>query len=161
MQILILLTWKGENALKPNPQWQKGVFNGCEAKETVRESELTHRAAFSLHVVFQRGLERSAAGHASAPFRCPSRCPWLGIHFRDIRKRVDERAHTTKVVAWETTQTLCDFTLVNITMLVSLFLKREENAPAFNFTHLRSCALNSLLRTKRPFQDGWCASIIL
>lgn len=56
MQILILLTWKGENGLKPNPQWQRGVFNGCEAKKTVRESELTHRAAFSLHVVFSVDL---------------------------------------------------------------------------------------------------------
>lgn len=111
---------------------------------------------------FQRGLERSATGHTSAPFQCPSRCPWLGIHSRDIRKRVDERAHTTKVVVWETTQTLCDFTLVNITTLVSLFFKEvEENALAFNFTHLCSCALKSHLRTKRHFQDGWCVSIIL
>lgn len=35
----------------------KGVFfNGCEAKKTVREYELTHRAAFSLHVVFSVDL---------------------------------------------------------------------------------------------------------
>lgn len=34
----------------------KGVFNGCEAKKTVRESELTHRTVFSLHVVFSVDL---------------------------------------------------------------------------------------------------------
>lgn len=40
------------------------------------------------------------------PFPVPSLYPWLGIHFRNISKGVDNGAYKTKVVMLEPTETL-------------------------------------------------------
>lgn len=140
----------------------KGVFL-MAAKLRRRLGNLSWPTAQPFHSTWFSAWTWTFCGWArKRPFPVPITLPLARHPFQGHRRRVDERAHTTKVVVWETTQTLCDFTSVNITTLVSLFLKRwEKILQLFNFTHLRSCALKSPLRTKRHFQDGWGVSIIL